>query len=76
MTTLKQLEALMAQASPLPWRNLQGRNGKLIEAAVSALPSLIAALRQAREQIDQYKTGHEGPEYYNVLNKLRELEGE
>ena len=70
--TLKDIEKMLKVSDNIT--HTQERT--FIVAVVKVLPSLIAALREAREALDKYETGHEGQEYHDVLNKLLELEGE
>lgn len=77
---LKHLEALMEQATPLPWAEgisshhtvskapkffdyrvaefHHARDAELVDAAVNALPELIAALREAREALVLLREAH------------------
>lgn len=54
MTTLKQLEALMAQATPLPWPVFEtgSPDFQLMVSATNALPSLMDLASAARSLLD------------------------
>ena len=72
--TLKDIEKMLKVSETDNITHTQER--AFIVAVVKVLPSLIAALREARKQMELYSTGEEGAGYYDVLNKLRELDGE
>ena len=88
LKTFKEYEALMAKATPLPWKYLRPnilkdwQNEALELAAVNSLPEFISALREAREcfeYLQRHKlliNSHAVAVVCSAALKLSALEGE